>query len=417
MSFVIGVSNSVALCGGLCLITYGFAGQVLAAVYMTKEGAFEITSAREYGVYAAGICIEILICCFAAKNTAMLQSISIYANVFIIILFFIAVPIGASSNGFNSGAFIFGDHQNYRTWSPGWSFMLSWMPAIWTIGAFDSCLHMSEECKNPQKKVPIGIISSITVCWVIGWFICIVCCATIKDGDVQRVLDTDTGSVMAQIIYDALGKNWAIAMISLISFAQLLMAISLLIAMSRQVFAFARDHGLPFIHNYVKVVDPKLKIPLRATVFSGILALIMGLLILINATAANALFSLGVAGNLLSWGVPVFLILLPLGKSRFVPGPFYFGKIPSTIINYITVCWLSYAIVMCMFPDSKSVDKDTMNYTVVINVGVWLLSLLYFFVYGYKHYTGPVSNIDEPTPSIEGHEVQNLDEVLQKEKV
>lgn len=143
----------------------------------------------------------------------------------------------------------------------------------------------------------------------------------IKDCDVQRLLTTDTGSVMAQIIYDALGQTWAIALMSLISVAELLMGISLLIALSRQIHAFARDNGLPFVYNYLKAVHPKSKIPITASIFEGVFSVIMGLSILINTIAASALFSLLVAGNLFAWGVPALLILLPLGKLRFIPGP------------------------------------------------------------------------------------------------
>ena len=54
-----------------------------------------------------------------------------------------------------------------------------------------------------------------------------------------------------------------------------------------------------------------------------------------------------------------------------------------------------YAIVLSMFPDSRKVDKASMNYTVVINVGVWLLALIYYFVWGYRFYSGPKSNLDK----------------------
>lgn len=397
LSFLIGIANTLALTGGLCSITYGFSGQVLAAVYMSNEGTFVITDAKLYGVFAGAIVIMVVVCCATTRHTALMQSVSIYVNTFLIVLFFIAVPIGASrTHGFNDAAYIFGDFENFRTWLPGWSFMLSWMPAIWTIGAYDSCLHMSEECKDPQKKVPIGIIGSITVCWLVGWCICIASVAMIKDKDLERVLGTDTGSAMAQIVYDALGRNWAIAIISLISFAQWLMGLSLLIAISRQIYAFARDNGLPFIYNYIKVVDPRIKVPVRASVFGGILGLVMGLLILVGTTAANALFSLGVASNLFAFGMPVLLVLLPTGRSRFVPGPFYFGKTILNIINWVTVSWVVYLIIMVMFPDNKEVNKETMNYTCAINFGVWILALIYFFVHGYKHYHGPVSNLDQP---------------------
>ena len=392
LSFLIGCSNSLALCGGLCSIDYGFVSEMFAAVYLAN--GFLPTKYQEYGVFVACVVSQLVLCSVTTRLTAQVQSISICLNVFIIILFFIAVPAGAGGKfGFNDAHFIFGKFENLRTWNNGWSFMLSWMPVIWTIGAFDSCIHMSEECRDPTRKVPIGIIGSITVCWVVGWCICIVLCACIKDGDITRVIESDTGMVVAQIIYDSLGKKWAIAFMALICAAQYMMGASILIALSRQVFSFARDEGLPFVYNYVKVINPKIMVPLRATLFSGILSCILALLILINSTAANALFSLAVAGNLLAWGVPMLLVILPTkAAKRFVPGPFY-SKTFFYPVNIISCLWVAYVIVMSMFPDSKTVTKDTMNYTCVINGGVWLLSLVYFFVYGYRHYHGPKSNL------------------------
>ena len=216
---------------------------------------------------------------------------------------------------------------------------------------------------------------------------------------------------MAQIIYDALGKKWAVAFMSLIAVGQYLMSVSIMIALSRQIWSFARDDGLPVVYNFVKYVNPKIKVPIRATMFAAALGILLGLLVLINGTAGSgALFSLAVASNVLSWGLPVLLILLPYGRKRFIPGPFYFGSTISTLINIVSVGWTGYVIVLCMFPDSITVDKNSMNYTVVINVGVWLLALIYYFVWGYRFYTGPKSNLEEDF--VEGVSTGNVDEVL-----
>ncbi|EGV61900.1 amino acid transporter [Yamadazyma tenuis ATCC 10573] len=418
LSFVIGCSNSLALCGGLCSINYGFAFEVLAAVYINKDGDFNITNGKLYGVFAACTVSHVIICCLTTGHSAKMQLFSIIINTFVIVLFFIAVPIGAAGHGFNDAAYIFGRIENARTWSKGWSFMLSWMPAVWTIGAFDSCLHMSEEASNASKSIPVGINGSITVCWLVGWCICIVFAACIKDGDVEAVLGSASGSAGAQIIYDALGKEWAVAFMSLIAFAQYLMGSSILIAASRQIWAFARDDGLPLVHRLVKKVNPTVKVPVNATIFGGCLSLILGLLILINATAANALFSLAVTGNYLAWGMPVLLVLLPYGANKFHPGPFYFGTTATTVIHITTVVWIVYIIVMSMFPDSKVVDKGDMNYTVAINGGIWLLSIIYYFVYGYREYSGPKSNLNEtPTEGIDfsgtDSDVHNADVVVE----
>ena len=410
LSFMIGCSNSLGLIGGLCSISYGFAVQVLSAVYIQQDGGFEITNAKCYGIFVGCVVTNAIICCLATKQAALLQTVSIIVNVFLVLLFLIAVPAG-KAHDFNSASFIFTNFENSRDYGTVWSFALSWMPAIWTIGAFDSTIHCSEEAKNAQRAIPFGIIGSITACWLLGWFIVIVCAACIKDGDVGRVLESETGSAMAQIILDALGKKWAVAFMSLIAFGQYLMSVSIMIALSRQVWSFARDDGLPVVYNFVKYVNPKIQVPIRATMFAGAMGIVLGLLVLINGSAGSgALFSLAIASNQLSWGLPVLLVLLPYGRKRFIPGPFYFGKYISTLINIVSVGWTGYVIVLCMFPDSLHVDKDTMNYTVVINVGVWLLSLTYYFVWGYRSYSGPKSNLD--AEYLEATSIPNVDEVL-----
>lgn len=120
LSFVIGCSNSLALCSGFCSINYGFSFEVLAAVFISKDGDFDISNGKLYGVFAGCAVSHIILCCLTTGHTAKLQSFSIMVNCFVIALFFIAVPIGASHNhGFNDAKFIFTDVNNLRTWSTG----------------------------------------------------------------------------------------------------------------------------------------------------------------------------------------------------------------------------------------------------------------------------------------------------------
>ncbi|KAG0683749.1 GABA-specific high-affinity permease [Pichia californica] len=397
-SYFIGFCNAMALCSGLVSICYGNAQEILAAVYLSHDGTFEITTGKTYGVFAGCVITQAFCTCLSSKRIAWLQSTSAICNTGIIILFFIAVPIGNSVNnrGFNDGKFIFGQVNNFSDWPIGFQFVLSLFTAVWTIGAFDSCVHMSEEAKNASHGVPIGILSSVSFCSILGFFI-IICINACVNPNIKDVIGTDTGFPLAQIIYDSLGRNWAIAFMSLIATCQWLMGSSILTALSRQIWAFARDDGLPFA-SYVKVVHPKLKVPIRAVIFACVISLALGCLCLAGTAAANALFSLTVSGNYTAWCTPV-LLRLTSGRSRFKPGPFYMGKTLSTINSCITCSWGAFVIVISMIPANKSVDKKDMNYTVVITCGVWILSMVYFFVYKYKHYHGPKSNL---SPEEEG---------------
>lgn len=412
LSYLIGNTNSIALIGALCSVDYGFATEVLAAVVVQTDGDFEITNAKTYGVFAGCVVTHILVTCLASNVVSRLQTFSIVCNCALIVLFFIALPIGCKVNGvpFNDGNFIFGDVQTLTDWSPGWNWVMSaFMPAVWTIGAFDSCVHMSEEAKNATHGVPIGIISSVTACYSVGFFICI-CIAACMGPDVNAILNSEFGSPIAQIFYNALGKKWAVAFMALIAFCQWLMGASILVAISRQIWAFARDEGLPFA-PIIKVVNKKLSTPIRAVGFGGIMAIIIGLLCIIGSAASQALFSLYIAGNYFSWATPIFLRLTS-GKNKFVPGAFYTGRIMSQVIGWVAVTFAAFIILLVMFPAAnKKVDRDTMNYTCVITPGFMIISTIYYYVYARGKYTGPKSNLDEPDFIHKGEQVLEGQEI------
>lgn len=411
-SFVIGCSNSLALVAGVCSIDYGLAEEIMAAVVISKDGNFDYTRGQLYAVFVAAVVAMVLCTCLASSVISRLQTVSIVSNCFIIILLFIALPIGTKINrgGFNNGSFIFGKFENLSDWNNGWQFCLQgFMTCVWTIGAFDSCVHQSEEAKDAKKAVPIGIIGSITVCWILGWLILIVlmaCC----DPSMENIIDSPYGFALAQIIYDSLGKRWAVAFMSLIAFCQFLMGASILTAVSRQVWAFARDNGLPF-SRYIKMVNKTFSVPFVAVWFAGAASLVLGLLCLIDSAAASALFSLAVAGNYVAWGTPTVLRLTS-GKDIFRPGPFYMGKFWSPVVSWISVIWQFFIIILMMFPaDQHGITKDTMNYTCVIGPGIWILSWVYYIAYKKKYFHGPKSNLtDDEYAEAVGSNV--LDEIM-----
>jgi hypothetical protein len=117
-------------------------------------------------------------------------------NIALIICTIIALPVGMA-NKRNDGHFIFATVENLTTWPTGWAFMLAWLSPIWTIGAFDSCVHMSEEASNAAKAVPLGILSSIGMCWGLGFVIVIVLAACI-DPNIENVLGSSFGQPVSK---------------------------------------------------------------------------------------------------------------------------------------------------------------------------------------------------------------------------
>ncbi|KAI4156041.1 MAG: hypothetical protein L6R39_001157 [Caloplaca ligustica] len=316
-----------------------------------------------------------------------LQTVSVVMNFIIIAATVIALPIGARDRR-NDGHFIFAQMGNLTTWPTGWTFMLSWLSPIWTIGAFDSCVHLSEEATNPNKAVPFGILTSIGCCWFFGFITMIVLAATINP-DPESVTGTQFGQPMAQIYYDALGKKATMGLMVLLFVTQFLMGLSIIVAASRQTWAFSRDGALPFSSFFRPISRRFGYIPLRATWGCAALALVLGALAFIAPAAALALFSMAVAGNNLAFGVPIFARVV-WGQKKFVPGPFYTGDRFSVPIAWTAIIFLVFGTLLAMFPvEGPDPTAQSMNYTVLITTAVWGGALTYYYVDARKWFTGP----------------------------
>jgi amino acid transporter len=333
-----------------------------------------------------------------------LQTVFVAMNIILIVATIIALPVGKHlSSERNDAHYIFAQTENLTTWPTGWAFMLSWLSPIWTIGAFDSCVHMSEEAANAAKAVPYGIMMSIGSCWFLGFIIMIVIAACI-DPNLENVLGSAFGQPMAQIYYDAIGKHGTLGLMSLLFIVQFVMGLSILVAASRQTWAFSRDGALPFSSFFRPISKRMGYIPLRTIWGCVFLAAVLGLLCLIAPAAAAALFSLAVAGNNLAWGLPIFCRVV-WGQHKFVPGPFYTGDRFSKPIAWVAIIFLIFGITLAMFPDGgPNPTPQTMNYTVVINMAVWGGAMLYYFIDARKWFTGPKITIDVSALSEEQQE-------------
>ena len=171
------------------------------------------------------------------------------------------------------------------------------------------------------------------------------------------------------------------------------MGISILVAASRQAWAFSRDGALPFSSFFRHISQKFGFIPLRTTIGCAFLAAALGLLCLIAPAAAAALFSLAVAGNNLAWGTPILCRLI-WGQKKFSPGPIYTGR-ASIPLAWAAVTFLVFGILLSMFPvGGPSPTAESMNYTCVINSAVWGGALLYYYIDARKWFRGPQITID-----------------------
>jgi len=238
---------------------------------------------------------------------------------------------------------------------------------------------------------------AIGIAGVLGWAINMAL-AFCMGTDLQALYDSP--QPMAQIFFNSFGRKATLGIWAIVVLVQYMMGSSMLLAASRQTFAFSRDHALPF-SNWLYRMNKYTKTPVNTVISDAVAALALGLLSFGGPQAINAIFAISINGLYIAYGIPIAARFLC--ANSFHPGPFSLGwfSIPCAVIS---VTFMTFMFVVFLFPGTPQVTVADNNYTIVVIGGVMFLSLgwYYFPKYGGVHwFTGPISNLSR-TSSQEG---------------
>jgi amino acid transporter len=130
-----------------------------------------------------------------------------------------------------------------------WAFVLGLLQAQWTYTGFDASAHLAEETGDPRRRAPWGIVLSVAVAGVVGYWLVLsltLAIRTIPDALSARDAAGNTIPAAIAILQQALGPRAGNAMAALASMAMWFCGLSCVTSASRAVFSLARDHGTPF---------------------------------------------------------------------------------------------------------------------------------------------------------------------------
>ena len=153
-----------------------------------------------------------------------------------------------------------------ENWTP---FAPNGFTGVWSAAAiiffayigFDAVSTAAEECKNPQRDMPIGIIASLVVCTIIYIVVALVLTGMLP----WKELGTAEPLATA---FSALGMHWAAGVISLGAvFATTSVLVVFQLGQPRIFFSMARDGLLP---AWAAKVHPKYRTPHVTTILTGI---------------------------------------------------------------------------------------------------------------------------------------------------
>ena len=132
---------------------------------------------------------------------------------------------------------------------------------------------------------------------------------------------------------------------------------------SRQMFAFARDRGLPF-SDFLCRVRPGWDIPLNAVSVSFVVTCLLSLINLGSAVAFNAIVSLAVGAILSSYIISISCVALrKIRKDRPLPAARWSLGRYGLPINIAAVLFLLVIYLFAFFPLATPVTAETMNWS------------------------------------------------------
>lgn len=106
----------------------------------------------------------------------------------------------------------------------------------YTITGFDASAHLSEETHKASWSAPIGVLTSIIVSAIFGWFL--ILCMLFSIQDFERTVLTPTLQPVLQILLDIFSEDAAIVLFTLIIVCVWHCGLFSLTSNSRMMFAF-----------------------------------------------------------------------------------------------------------------------------------------------------------------------------------
>ena len=192
---------------------------------------------------------------------------------------------------------------------------------------FDSVSTHTEEARNPQRDVPIGIIASLLICTVLYILVAAVLTGMVPYNKIS--IDAPVSNAFKQV-----GLPWAQFVVSLGAVAGITsVLLVLMLSQARVLLAMARDGLLP--RGFFAAVHDRFRTPWKSTILTGLCVGIMGAFIPLRVLA-----ELVNIGTLLAFVIVCLAVMIMRRTHPDAHRPFRVPFMPWTPILGVLLCLL-----------------------------------------------------------------------------
>ncbi|KAF2464121.1 amino acid transporter [Lindgomyces ingoldianus] len=326
---------------------------------------------------------------FLAKKLPLIESLVLVVHIFgffaVLTVLWVSGPVGNTHETFTT----FNDGGGWG--NMGVATLVGMIGSTMPILGGDAAVHMSEELRDASKTLPRAMIWTILTNGAMGWIMIITFCMVI--GSVDDALASPTRQPYLYVFYNSTkSTGGATAMGFVVIFMFLFCNVTTTATSSRQLFAFARDKGIPF-HQVFAKISPRYDVPLNALWFSFTISCLLSLINLGSPVALNSIGSLGSAANLISYSVSISCIAYKRIRGEpLLPSKFKLGRwgLP---INIISIAFLFFVFFWSFFPPVVMPTPDLMNWSCLMFGSTVIFSSGFYVFKGRHIYDGPVAYV------------------------
>lgn len=189
---------------------------------------------------------------FCAKKLPLIEGIIVILH--LAGFFAVIIPLWVMGDRSPSGAVFTAFEDNMMWGSVPLATMVGLTGAAGVFVGVEAGAHMSEEVRNASHVIPRAMMWTWLGNGILGWIMAITFAFCV--GDTMSVLLTPLGSQQVQVFLDTTGSKASATGLTCITLVIGIFAcVAVMATNSRQLFAFARDSGVPFSESLSQVSD------------------------------------------------------------------------------------------------------------------------------------------------------------------